>query len=143
MPTYTYYCDVCDLHYEKVKSIKSITNWDTCECGEIVYQKLIYPPIVVIPEHMRWNSKAYMSPIDGTPILNKKQRIEDMARSNCMEYEPGMREDVDRRVKEDDLRLDKLVDETVEKEIEAMPAIKRERLENEMARGLTAEPVRL
>lgn len=114
-----------------------------CTCGESAQQIIVDAPMVVIPEHMRWNAQAYTSPIDGRPITTKRQRIEDMARNECIEYEPGMKQDADRRVIESDKELDKLVDDTIDREIATMPAVKLERLDAELTAGMTAEPIRL
>jgi hypothetical protein len=114
-----------------------------CLCGGIAKQ-IITAPIVVIPAHMRWDSNTtYESPTTGRMITNMSQRREDMAQSGCFEYEPGIRQDADRRVAEDDIKLDKLVDETFDSELEKMPTKKRERLETEMVNGVSAETVRL
>jgi hypothetical protein len=86
---------------------------------------------------------SYHSPIDGRLITTAAQRREDMARNDCIEYEPGMRQDVDRRAKQDEIALDRAVDETFDREIAAMPAHKLERLDAEMNAGLTAEVSRI
>ena len=54
-----------------------------------------------------------------------------------------MRQDVDRRAKQDEIALDRAVDETFDREIAAMPAHKLERLDAEMNAGLTAEVSRI
>jgi hypothetical protein len=93
---------------------------------------------------MRWDANTtYESPTTGRMITNISQRREDMAQSGCFEYEPGIRQDADRRVADDDIKLDKLVDETFDSELEKMPTKKRERLETEMVNGVSAETVRL
>jgi hypothetical protein len=66
-----------------------------------------------------------------------------MARNDCVEYDPGMRQDVDRRVIADEKALDKAVDDTFDREIASMPAIKRERLDAEMSAGMVAEVARI
>lgn len=85
---------------------------------------------------------CYDSPIDGRPITNKYARIEDLARNGCQEYDPGMRIDQDRRVKESDERLERSFEKSIEREIALMPARKREKLQAELEGGVTAEPVR-
>ena len=60
-----------------------------------------------------------------------------------VEYEPGMRQDVDRKVAADELALDRAVDETFDREIAAMPAHKLERLDAEMCAGMNAETIRI
>lgn len=86
---------------------------------------------------------CYDSPIDGRPITSHAARREDMARAGCIEYEPGMKQDADRRVREQEAALEASIDRQVDAEYERMPARKREVLANEMAAGVTAEPVRL
>lgn len=85
----------------------------------------------------------YQSPIDGRVIRSEHERRDDLARNGCIPYDPGMRQDNERRVIDEERSLDRSVDEFVEREYETMPSAKRERLANEMADGMTAEPVRL
>ena len=84
----------------------------------------------------------YKSPIDGRSITNKSARLDDLARNNCVEYDPEMKTDYKRRIAESEKKLDKSVDEQVEKTISQMPSRKRERLEGELRAGLDAEVVR-
>ncbi|MCK9622139.1 MAG: hypothetical protein M0R47_16585 [Methylobacter sp.] len=114
-----------------------------CECGTDSPQ-VITPITVVIPSHMSATGvSAYESPVSGEIITTQRQRANDLAAHDCIEYEPGMKQDTDRRVIEDDARLDKLVDETFDREFTAMPSDKREALVNEIASGATAETVRI
>lgn len=85
---------------------------------------------------------CYDSPIDGRAITSMAARREDLARSGCIEYDPEMKTDYLRRAAESEKKLDASVDQLVEKEIATMPTRKRERLEAEMAGGVTAEIVR-
>lgn len=85
----------------------------------------------------------YTSPIDGRVIRSKHERAEDLRRSGCIEYDPGMKQDADRRNRERDAALDASIDRQVEAEFERMPSRKKEVLANELAAGVTAEPVRL
>ena len=85
---------------------------------------------------------CYDSPIDGRPITNKFARQEDLARSGCREYDPGMRQDADRNVRSSEERLESLFEKTIDEEISKMPARKKEKLQAELQGGLTAEPIR-
>ena len=38
--------------------------------------------------------EPYTSPIDGRPVMNMAQRREDLKRNDCIEWEPGIRQDV-------------------------------------------------
>lgn len=85
---------------------------------------------------------CYDSPIDGRAITNRHARVEDLKRSGCVEYDPGMRQDSERKAKERDVQLDRAVDATVERAVSEMPSRKRERLQSELQSGVTAEVVR-
>lgn len=85
----------------------------------------------------------YASPIDGRPIRSKAQRMDDLARHGCIEYDPGMKQDAARRRQEADAAIDAGIDRTVEEAIHKMPGVKRERLANELSGGLDVQPVRL
>lgn len=116
-------------------------NYDTPQecpgCGELS-ERQICAPMVFVSQDIN-----YGSPIDGRAITSKQARLEDLARSGCIPYEEGMRQDYDRRVKESDEQLDKSVDATVEKAVSEMPSRKREKLTAELQGGLTAESVRI
>lgn len=133
---YTYKCVDCG-EFDRYMSIKNHMNTAVCECGSLCNQ-VIYPPkLMIIPPEIR-----YTSPIDGRVITNKQQRINDLANNKCVEYEPGMRQDADRRLKDDDARLDKQVHEIVSKEIETMPYKKRQALESELSWNVDVVAVR-
>jgi len=130
MPTYTYECSHCNTILTKFSTMRDHRNTIQCECGQEATQIIVSPPMMIIPQDC-----YYESPIDGRPITNRKHRVEDMARSGCIEYDPGIRQDVDRALKESEAILDKSIDETVERTIEEMPVIKKERLAAELAAG--------
>jgi putative FmdB family regulatory protein len=143
MPVYGYKCNYCDSEFELINRIKDHQRVVEChKCGKDAAQ-VISAPMLVIPSHMSATGiSSYESPIDGRLITNQRARREDLARSGCMEYEPGIRQDADRRLIDDDKKLDKAIDETFDREIEKMPTKKRERLDLEMKAGVTAETVR-
>lgn len=139
MPTYNYKCDHCGHKFELIERMRDHKNVTECiMCKHDARQVILTPPIAfVIPDCV------YESPIDGTVITNRKQRIEDMARNNCMEYDPGMKQDYDRRQKESDAALDKAVDATVEQAIETMQSEQKQQFLTGIANGLTAETTRI
>lgn len=142
IPRYQYRCDDCG-DFERIMRISEHVRAVTCECGRLAYQ-VISAPHLFIPAHMRHDAlSGYESPIDGRIITNQRARREDMARNGCVEYEPGMREDVDRRCMDNQKSLEKSVDEMVDREISKMPATKLERLDQEIRAGITANIERL
>lgn len=85
---------------------------------------------------------SYLSPIDDRPITSKQARLQDLARSNCVPYDPDQKQDYTRRIEAQEAALEKAVDRTVESEIANMPARKREKLEAELQGGMTIDIVR-
>lgn len=75
---------------------------------------------------------SYQSPITGKWIDGRVARRNDLAASNCVEYDPGMRSEQDKRHAQEDAQLDKKVDDIVEREIYNMPTEKREKLAVEL-----------
>ena len=143
MPIYIYKCHNCSNKFEVIRAVKDHSPYELCQCGTLAGQ-FITAPMVIIPAHMQATGGVnYRSPIDDKPITTMSQRREDLARNDCIEYDPEMKKDVDRRIKNEELKLDKAVDETVDREIQTMPARNREQLINELSKGLTAEVTRL
>jgi len=119
-------------------TMREHVNQVKCLCGYFADQIITHAPYTIIPQECN-----YQSPIDGSAITTRKQRMEDMARNDCIEYDPFMKQDADRRVLDFEKQLDKSVDETVEREFETMPMKKREQLAAELTAGATIETVRL
>lgn len=85
---------------------------------------------------------CYDSPIDGRPITNRFARIEDLRRNECVEYDPGMRQDAARRKQAEDAALDASVDRSVEEFIATAPTRKVEKLAEELNAGVSLEVTR-
>lgn len=129
MPLHTFICDqkhVSELYQPQ----DGLREFEPCPtCGAQAQKHFLKAPIG------RVVNIAYTSPIDGRPITTKAQRIEDLARNNCVEYDPEMKTDYMRRKDESERRLDQKLDATVESEIHSMGARKREKLEAEFRNG--------
>ena len=136
MPLHDHRCK-SGHYFERFIDRDRLHEVQLCDCGEPAERVFLRPP-------MSWVEKdiCYDSPIDGRPITSKQARIEDLARSNCVPYEPEIKQDYQRRIEREEKALEKRVDETVEKEIHNLPARKREKLAAELQGGLVAEPVR-
>lgn len=135
MPTYEYSCS-CGARFDRVLPVKDYDQPQTCECGNLATKMLSRPMVFVAPDI------CYDSPIDGRPITSMQARKEDMARAGCVEYDPGMRQDYQRRIAQGEASLEAKIEATVEAEIDRMPTEKRERLHNEMLGGMEAVPER-
>lgn len=81
----------------------------------------------------------YDSPIDGRVINSKHARIEDLRRNECVEYEPGMRQDHERRLRDSDKQLDAVVDRSVDEFFATAGSRKLEKLESELNAGASVE----
>lgn len=136
MPTYSHRCDN-GHEFDLFLRFADLVNDQICECGRPA-TRLIRAPMIFVQQDV-----CYDSPIDGRAITNRQARIEDMKRAGCVEYDPGMRVDQDRRLQESEAKLEKNIEQTLDGAIHQMPARKRELLESELKSGVTAEPVRL
>ena len=138
MPLHDHVC-LNGHRFERRIAINELDVEQRCpECDAVAQRTFFKFPMAFVQADI-----LYDSPIDGRVIRTKQERIEDLARAGCVEYDPGMRADADRRRKQSEARLEKLVDETVEAEFEAMPSRKKEKLAAELEGGMTAEPVRV
>ena len=136
MPTYDFGCPKCGV-FERYLPMDRYDEPQVCDCGEPSKK------ILSTPNFLKKREVNYQSPIDGRPIQSEKARREDMARSGCVEYDPGVKQDYQRRIERDEQKLDKQVDQTVEKLFDTMPARKKELLVSELKSGADVEPVRL
>lgn len=135
MPTYEYSCPA-GHQFERVLPVADYRTPQTCDCGKQGRRIISLPALTFAQPEAR-----YDSPIDGKPITTWKKRRDDLARHGCREYDPGMRQDNDRRLVREQEKLERALDATVEEEIEKMPSAKRERLENELKHGADVGPV--
>ena len=86
---------------------------------------------------------GYESPATGEIITSEKARINDLAKSGCVEYDPEMRTDYKNKIKADEKRLDKQLDDVVDKTFEQLPSKKRDALVSEIASGVDINIERL
>lgn len=127
MPLYDLTCN--NGHkFERFIKLSEIDTVQTCECGAEAH-RIISPVMFSIDAT---NFPAYQSPTSGKWITSKSQRREDMKASDCVDYEPSMKDEMLKRHAREDAELDKKVDEHVEKTIYEMPIAKREQLANEI-----------
>lgn len=134
MPLYEYEC----LNGHKFNRVLPVKHWktpQTCECGSEA-KKLISAPMIAP------SFEDYVSPIDGSPITSKRKRKEEMARHNCVDYEPSMVDESTRRMKEGERKLEKEIDRTVDAAIEQMTPRQRELLDSEMRAGADIDYMR-
>lgn len=133
---YGYVC-VCGAEFERVLPVSEYQTPQTCECGRSAKRVISAPMLAFAQRECR-----YDSPIDGRPITSWAQRKEDLLRNGCQEYDPGMKQDYQKRIEKEQNALERRLDTTIEAEIDKMPTRKREKLQNELDSGATAVPER-
>ena len=136
MPCYEYRCE--DGHdFERYLKVAQYQDVQHCDCGKVGVRRISVPILFIKPDIY------YDSPIDGRPITSMAARMEDLARSNCVPYDPDIKQHNEERVRRENAELEKAIDETVDREISLMPAVKREKLEAELQGGMTIDPIRV
>lgn len=131
MPLHSFVCANRHLS-ELYQPLDGLREFEPCPvegCAEQAQKHFLTAPMARV-EHIE-----YRSPVDGRPITTKHGRMEDLARNNCVEYDPGMKTDYLRRQGDANEAIEKKADAIVEQEIHAMGARKRERLEAELRGG--------
>jgi len=137
MPVYVFVCEK-GHRFDKILPVSQYNDPQMCECGVLAKRRTV--PTMISPDIASWDS--YVSPATGEYISSKKQRKEDMKRSGCVDYEPSLKNDFKKRQREEELKLDKQLDQTVDSIFESMPSKKKEMLERELSTGVDLEYTR-
>lgn len=106
-----------------------------CACGTLA-ARLPCAPFV------RADLPGYSSPITGEWIEGRAARREDLRKHGFVEWDRGMKEDIQRRTAEEERKEESMLDLTIDKAIAELPVEKRDALAGEMEGGLTAQVVR-
>jgi len=127
MPVYVHKC-LNGHQFDIFKKMEDYNDPDVCKCG--AESKRITVPTMLSPDIQPWD--AYVSPATGKYITSYKDRRKDMEESGCVDYEPSLRTNSKSVIEQEEAKLEKELDATVEKTIEEMPSEKKEKLYNEM-----------
>jgi putative FmdB family regulatory protein len=119
MPLYAYKCSN-NHKFDRFLKLKDYDQAQTCECNAAAIKQLSAPMIHV-------DFPAYVSPASGKYITSRTERREDLKATGCVEYEPSLKAEQEKRHAAEDAALDAKVEEHVEREIIAMPVEKREK----------------
>ena len=134
MPIYVQKCKN-GHEFDVFLSLANYNDPQTCKCGAKAKRKIV--PTMINCDMQSWES--YESPVSGKPITSYKARREDMARHDCVDYEPSMKQVQRDNIKAMDDALDKKIDDTVDREWHKMPTDKKERLASELIHGADIE----
>jgi putative FmdB family regulatory protein len=135
MPTYEYKCE-CGTRFERFLPLAQYAEPQICECG--ARAEKIFTSVRVMGD-----LPPYISPVTGREIRGRREREEDLKRSGCRPYEAGERQAAARKRAEIEKAFDARVEETVEREFEALPSRKKEKLAAEIEGGMTCEVTRV
>jgi putative FmdB family regulatory protein len=124
MPIYEFLCD-SGHKFDRFLKLKDYDQPQTCECGRPADKQLSAPMVHV-------DFPAYVSPASGKYITSRAERRADMKATGCVDYEPSLKAEQEKRYAAEDAALDKKVEEHVEREIINMPVEKREKLAAEV-----------
>ena len=138
MPLHDHRCKECGELEERFIPLEALGDVQTHACGGELERVFFRFPFATVQPDV-----AYESPIDGRVITSMAARKEDLKRSGCIEYDPEMKKDQQRRIERDAAALESAVDKTVDEEISRMQVRKREKLEAEMAGGMDVTPERI
>lgn len=139
MPIHSFRCPKSGHVFDALQTLDKLDDTMACgECKEMADKVFLKFPMSFVRQDI-----CYDSPIDGRPITTNQERINDLARADCVPYEPGIKQDQERKKRETEEALERSFDETVEREIAVMPSRKLEKLAAELEGGLTAEPTRV
>lgn len=117
-------------HFERTLAVADYQTPQRCDCGADGRRIISIPRLVTASADV-----SYDSPIDGRAITSRAARRDDMARHGCQEYDPEMKKDAARFRERSEAAVEARMDETIERQIDAMPGRKREKLENELKSG--------
>lgn len=137
MPLHDYVCRQCHEVEERHVAVSDLDKTQLHHCGHGMTRVYLTAPMGFVRKDVH-----YTSPVDGRPITSWQGHLEELARTDSVVYEPGIRQDQDRNLARREQELERSIEETVDREVALMPTIKKEKLVAELEGGLTAEPTR-
>lgn len=136
MPLYDIRCNRSGQTFERMIKLKDFEAPIYCACNSSAARLISKPRFTV-------DQTDYACPVTGKRIASKHEHEENLKQQNCRVLEPGETESATKKRAADDEVLDKKIEETVEREIEAYSSEKKEKLHNELVHGgLDVEVVR-
>lgn len=132
MPTHDFRC--ADGHITEALVGQGVDAIWCQTCAELANKVFLRFPAAFVQADVH-----YESPVDGRVINSRQAHIEDLARNNCVAYDPAMKDDHMRRQREADEAIGKKVEHHFDAELAAMPTRKKELLEQELRSGADLE----
>lgn len=134
MPLHSFLCRDGHLS-EAYQPLTGLREYEDCpKCAQPAQKVFLRFPAAFVQADVH-----YESPVDGRVINSRQARLDDMARNNCVEYDPAMKDDQQRRIRESDEAIGRKIEHHFDAELSAMPARKKELLEQELRSGADLE----
>lgn len=125
MPTYEYECHK-GHKTDEFRSVDDRHNTPLCqECSSAT--TLVISAVRGFVTFPAGGGQEYISPASGRYITSKRARLDDLARTNCREYEGFASESKEaaKRVKEQEKKSDAKLDDSVRRAWHALPPSKK------------------
>ena len=135
MPTYTFRCPDCGAVFDRILRVAQYNDPQSCSCGKQAKRIIVAPAI-------RTDISGYRCPVTDKWIEGRRAHAENLKRTGCRLYEPGETEALKRRKAAEEATFERELDDTADRLIAELPAVKRDRLIGEVEGGLTATVVR-
>lgn len=140
MPLHDFKCRMCGHIEERVVPVEDLKKQVHTASDHIGFMDITY---LRAPMGFVQKDICYDSPVDGRPITSLQAHREELARTDTVVYEPGIKQDQERNARMREESLERSIEQTVEREVALMPVRKKEKLVAELEGGLTAEPARI
>jgi hypothetical protein len=138
MPIHSFRCPTGHV-FDAYQSVDKLDSTMACDqCKAMADKVFLKAPAAFVRQDVH-----YESPVDGRPIQSWQQHQEELARTDSVVYEPGIKQDQERNQRMREQALEQSIEATVEREVATMPTRKKEKLAAELDGGLTVEPTRL
>jgi len=128
MPLYDFRC-LDDHTFERMVKLADFEAVQNCACGTPATR-------VIRPVRFSVENVGYDCPVTGAWIGSKAEHENNLAKHGCRVYETGETEQAKKAAANAEAEFERKLDETVEREFEAMPSEKKEALANELTAGV-------
>lgn len=134
MPLYDFKCEG-GHRFERMVPLSHFEAQQYCDCNAPASRVISAPMFHV-------DQTGYTCPVTDQWIGSKHEHENNLRRQDCRVLEPGEKEAAASFRADADASVDRALDETVERQWDAMPSAKRERLTNELLAGSDLEVAR-
>lgn len=128
MPLYDIRCNTTGRIFERMIPLTEFAEPIVCACHSPA-SRLISRPMFVVEQ------VGYTCPVTDKWIGSKAAHRENLARQGCRVLETGETAGYMQSKAAEEAKFDKAIEDTVEREIEAMSSDKKEALHNELVNG--------